>query len=212
MASDLNIKYGSKTGTGNQIKTGTDLAITPGNIYAARNSLDQVEVYLDTPQKDGETSVRSRLDPRIYVGSVSDILGDIPAGTTQEQINQMETAAVDKIWDNYDVWIDTSGDPTGVATTSSNGIMSSAHVTQLGTNTTNLGSLKTAVNNTFGNIKNAVDEFRIRIVDQTTWNNNKTDTTFTNQTLTVVLPTSVGTLNKILDFDDWTNAVSSLSF
>lgn len=192
--SNLNIKYGKKTGTDTTIKSGTDIPVTPGNIYAARNTLDQVEIYLDTPQKEGETSVRSRLDPRIYVGS-------IPDGKTSEDI-----------WDNYDVWIDTSGDPTGVATTSSNGIMSSAHVTQINENETNIDALKTATNTTFSNIKSAVNKFRIRVVDQTTWNSNKDTASFTNQTLTVVLPTSVGTLNKLLDFDNWTNAVSSLSF
>lgn len=134
--SNLNIKYGKKTGTDTTIKSGTDIPLTPGNIYAARNALDQVEIYLDTPQKEGETSVRSRLDPRIYVGS-------IPDGKTSEDI-----------WDNYDVWIDTSGDPTGVATTSSNGIMSSAHVTdintlktQMSTANTNITNIKTKINN-----------------------------------------------------------------
>lgn len=169
--SNLNIKYGKKTGTDTTIKSGTDIPVTPGNIYAARNALDQVEIYLDTPQKEGETSVRSRLDPRIYVGS-------IPDGKTSEDI-----------WDNYDVWIDTSGDPTGVATTNSNGIMSSAHVTdintlktQMSTANTNITNIKTKINN----LITALQGLNIEI-KKGPWNS---ETMGGTKTLTILMPSS----------------------
>ena len=120
MPSNLNIKYGNKTGVGNIIKASTeeghlgeeDLGIVGGTIYAAENSIGEIEMYMDTPKATGAT--RKRLDPRIFVGSLDDVptpsnLGDNP---TQ---NAIEVAKTNNIWNNYDVWIDTSGDPTGNA-------------------------------------------------------------------------------------------------
>lgn len=104
--SSLNIKYGTKTGTGNVIKASLeeghegeeDLDIAGGTIYAAENSVGQIEMYIDTPKSVG--AARKRLDPRIFVGGLNDVN---TAGTAADK-----RAA---IWDNYDVWIDTDAEP-----------------------------------------------------------------------------------------------------
>jgi len=75
--SNLNIKYGNKAGTwDNSNKTAPTNSsasnATAGNIYAAKNSIGEIEMYLDTPIDDNHnTTARKRLDPRIYVGTVS---------------------------------------------------------------------------------------------------------------------------------------------
>jgi hypothetical protein len=119
--SNLNIKYGNKAGTwDNSNKTAPTNSsasnTTAGNIYAAKNSLDEIEMYIDTPIDTAHsTTARKRLDPRIYVGS-------LPSGKSTTDI-----------WSNYDVWIDTSGSPTGVATTTTDGLMSSTNVNDINT-------------------------------------------------------------------------------
>lgn len=167
MPSNLNIKYGQKTGTGNILKSQDNPGVTPGNIYAAENSAGEIEMYIDTPKASG--SERKRLDPRIYVGTV-------PQGNES------------KIWDNYDVWIDTSGDPTGDATpgvtaaASTTGLMSADTIFGLSQMLTELKSLK------------------IQIVTQSYWNSedntnqprNKNDTIHLPGWLTIVVPDSAG--------------------
>lgn len=167
MPSNLNIKYGQKTGTGNTLKSQDNPGVTPGNIYAAENSAGEIEMYIDTPKNSG--SERKRLDPRIYVGAT-------PSG------------GVNAIWDNYDVWIDTSGDPTGNATPgaslaqSTSGLMSANAIFGLSQILTELKNLK------------------IQIVTQSYWNSNdnineprnKNDTSNLTKWLTIVVPDSAG--------------------
>ena len=165
--SNLNIKYGTKTGTGNTLKSSNNPSVTPGNIYAVRNSADEVEVYIDTPLKDGETSARKRLDPKIYVGA-------LPAGKNESDI-----------FNNYDVWIDTSGDPTGIATggTQNNG--------SDGTD----GLMSRYAQKGLQNILSELNKLKLQIVSQSYWNTS-TNTYGSNGGnnldgwLTIVLPDS----------------------
>ena len=161
MPSNLNIKYGQKAGTGDAAPI-NNATVTPGNIYAAENSAGEIEMYIDTPKASG--SERKRLDPRIYVGTV-------PKGNES------------KVWDNYDVWIDTSGDPTGDATpgvtaaTSTTGLMSADTIFGLSQILTQLQGLK------------------LQIVSQSYWNTSSNSygsnggNNLANR-LTIVLPDS----------------------
>ena len=181
MPSNLTIKYGDKTGAWtDQSKTApinsAASASSAGNIYAAKNSVGEIEMYIDTPVDDTHSSTeRKRLDPRIFVGDLSDV--DAPAGTSDAAKRAM-------IWDNYDVWIDTSGDPTGNATTTSDGLMSSTHVGVL-----------TDTANTLSALKAELDKLKLQIVSQSYWNNSSAATgsssgTALNDMLTIVLPDS----------------------
>ena len=153
MPSNLNIKYGNKN----------SIPQTPsaGNILAAKNSAGEIEMYIDTPiNSAGETTERKRLDPRIYVGTVS-------AGNES------------KVWDNYDVWIDTSGEPTGVATTTTDGLMSSTNVTDINTLKDDMVTVKTKINELIG----ALQGLNIKITKDT---NNIGGT----NTLTILMPST----------------------
>ena len=152
MPSNLNIKYGDKNSIPNP---------SAGNILAAKNSAGEIEMYIDTPiNNTGETTERKRLDPRIYVGTVS------PGNES-------------KVWDNYDVWIDTSGDPTGVATTTTNGLMSSANVTDINTLKNDMATVKTKINGLIG----ALQGLNIAI-KKGPWTNSMG----ASNTLTIVMP------------------------
>lgn len=174
MPSNLNIKYGDKNSIPNP---------SAGNILAAKNSAGEIEMYIDTPiNNTGETTERKRLDPRIYVGDLSNVPTPTGLGTnpTSAQIEQAKTSA---IWDNYDVWIDTSGDPTGDATpgvtaaTSTTGLMSADTIFGLSQILTQLQGLK------------------LQIVSQSYWNTNSNPygsnggNNLANR-LTIVLPDS----------------------
>ncbi len=175
MGSNLNIKYGQKTGTGNTLKSQNNPGVTPGNIYAAENTTGNIEMYIDTPKTSG--SARKRLDPRIFVGDLSDVpnlLSDQNA--TQAEIDLAKTNA---IWDNYDVWIDTSGDPTGVATATTNGLMSSTNVNDINDLKDDIATVKTKINGLIG----ALQGLNIAI-KRGPWNNSMG----ANNTLTIVMP------------------------
>lgn len=169
---NLTIKFGQKSGSGNAIPI-NNATKTPGSIYAAKNSIGEVEMYLDTPE--GSNTERKRLDPRIFVGA-------LPAGKTESQI-----------WNNYDVWIDTSGDPTGNATPGAN----------LAQSTSGLMS----ANAIFGlsQILTELKDLKIQIVTQSYWNDstktngtdydsprNKNDTANLTGWLTIVVPDTAG--------------------
>ena len=182
--SNLNIKYGDKAGTwDNSNKTAPTNSsasnTTAGNIYAAKNSIGEIEMYLDTPiDNNHSTTARKRLDPRIYVGSVNDIIGNT-TGLTQEQINQKKAAATNNIWNNYDVWIDTSGSPTGTATTTTDGLMSSTNVTDINDLKDDMATVKTKING----LIEALQGLNIAI-KRGPWNNSMG----ANNTLTIVMP------------------------
>lgn len=162
MPSNLNIKYGQKTGTGNTLKSQDNPGVTPGNIYAAENSAGEIEMYIDTPKNSG--SERKRLDPRIYVG-------ETPSG------------GVNAVWDNYDVWIDTSGDPTGVATTTTNGLMSSTNVNDINSLKDDIATVKSKINGLIG----ALQGLNIAI-KKGPWTNSMG----ASNTLTIVMPSDWG--------------------
>ncbi len=165
--SNLNVKFGNKIGSGNTVPTNSAAtSSTAGNIYAAKNSVDEIEMYIDTPiDTTHNATVRKRLDPRIFVG-------ELPSGKTASQI-----------WDNYDVWIDTSGDPTGNATpgvtaaASTTGLMSADAIFGLSQILTQLQGLK------------------LQIVSQSYWNTSSNSygsnggNNLANR-LTIVLPDS----------------------
>ena len=122
MSSNLNIKYGNKRKTIIDEETQESQIVSnlpapnAGTIYAAKNNLNKVELYLDTPldpNDQNSTTDRVRLDSKVYVGpaSIADNIND----TT--------------VFEDYDIWFDTSGDEVGTATTSANGLMSTIHVT-----------------------------------------------------------------------------------
>ena len=171
--SNLNVKFGDKIGSGSTVPTSSAAASnTAGNIYAAKNSLDEIEMYIDTPiDTTHSTTARKRLDPRIYVGS-------LPSGKSTTDI-----------WSNYDVWIDTSGDPTGVATTTADGLMSSTNVndintlkTQMSAANTNISNIKTKINN----LITALQGLNIEI-KKGPWNS---ETMGGEKTLTILMPSS----------------------
>ena len=177
--SNLNVKFGDKIGTGNSVPTNTAASsTTAGNIYAAKNSVGEIEMYIDTPVDNAHNSTeRKRLDPRIFVGGLSDV--NVPGDP-----NATDAAKRAAIWDNYDVWIDTDGDPTGIATTTSDGLMSSDHVDTL-----------TTTFNTLNALKQELDKLKLQIVSQEYWNNSSAETgsssgTALNNMLTIVLPNS----------------------
>lgn len=146
MPSNLNIKYGNKASIP---------SLSAGNILAAENNTGNIEMYIDTPKASG--SERKRLDPRIFVGGLSDVA--IPGNASATDADKRAA-----IWDNYDVWIDTDGDPTGTATAASDGLMSSTHVTTI-TNTYN----------TLNALKAELDKLKLQIVSQSYWNNTELD-------------------------------------
>lgn len=172
---NLNIKYGNKA----RIPENP----SAGNILAAKNSVGEIEMYIDTPEV---SSKRKRLDPRIFVGGLSDV--NIPGNPSAT--DAAKTAA---IWENYDVWIDTDGDPTGTATNNSSGLMSSTHVDTL-----------TRTYNTLSALKAELDKLKLQIVSQSYWNTtdldentdeyinprNIDDTDHLSGWLTIVLPDS----------------------
>lgn len=143
---NLNIKYGNKA----RIPENP----SAGNILAAKNSAGGIEMYIDTPEVSSE---RKRLDPRIFVGGLSDV--NVPGNP-----NATDVAKTAAIWDNYDVWIDTSGDPTGTATSNSDGLMSRTHVNAL-TNTAN----------TLSGLITELNKIKLQIVTQSYWNNDSLD-------------------------------------
>jgi hypothetical protein len=144
---NLNIKYGNKNSTGSQIKdeTGVTVASAPGTIYAAENNTGNIEMYIDTPTNSN--SARKRLDPRIFVGGV-------PTGKT-----------VADIWKDYDVWIDTTEDPTGLANRTHDGLMSKQYVQSLEDLSSSVSNLSNNVNTTFTSLSAALGSFKLRIVD-----------------------------------------------
>lgn len=165
MPSNLNIKYGNKTSIPDP---------SAGNILAAKNSVGEIEMYVDTPEASSE---RKRLDPRIFVGGLNTV--NIPG-----QPEATDAAKRAAIWENYDVWIDTDGDPTGTATTTSDGLMSSTHVDTL-----------TRTYNTLNALKAELDKLKLQIVSQEYWNSSSTETgsssgSALNNMLTIVLPNS----------------------
>lgn len=171
--SNLNVKFGNKIGSGNTVPTSSvATSSTAGNIYAAKNSVDEIEMYIDTPiDTTHNATARKRLDPRIFVG-------ELPSGKTASQI-----------WDNYDVWIDTSGDPTGIATTTTNGLMSSTNVTdintlktQMSTANTNITNIKTKINNLITALQGLNIEIKKGPWDSETMGGEKT--------LTILMPSS----------------------
>lgn len=154
MASNLNIKYGKKYDLDKQTKTA-------GNIYVAENSLGELEVHLDKP--NSSLTERKRLDPRIFVGAK-------PTGKTEQDI-----------FNDYDVWIDTTGDPTGVATISSNGLMSSTNVIDINTLKTDMSTVKTKIDT----LITALQDLNIQI-KKGPWDSSMS----IPNTLTVVMPSS----------------------
>ena len=157
--SNLNVKFGDKIGTGNSVPTNIAASsTTAGNIYAAKNSVGEIEMYIDTPiDTNHGTTARKRLDPRIYVGSANDIIGDT-TGLTQEQINQRQATAISNIWDNYDVWIDTSGDPTGAATPG------------VSVQTSTMGLMGKQTIYGLSEILNQLKNLKLQIVSESYWN------------------------------------------
>ena len=175
---DLNIKYGKKTGTGTTLKSGTDIAVTPGNIYAAENSLGEIEMYMDTPQIStiNASSERKRLDPRIYVG---------PAP---------QNKSPQDIFDNYDVWIDTSGDPVNVPTAE---------------DISNINLALNTMKSGYGN-----NQLKIRIIDQTSWNTWSANQNNDNSnTLSIILPapgSGESSINKVIDLTGWSTSFTAI--
>lgn len=175
MASNLNIKYGTKTGTGRGVPI-NNATLDPGNIYVAENSIGEVEVYLDTPKNSG--SARKRLDSRIFVGAIE----DLPSGVDEEDIRT-----------NYDVWIDTSGSSKGIATTTSDGIMSKEQAEMLEEHDSDVANLQTDMNH----MLTELHKLKLQIVSSSYWND-ITDTTKCHKAsgnkiagmLTIVLPDS----------------------
>lgn len=166
MPSNLNIKYGNKASIPD---------LNAGNILAAENNTGNIEMYIDTPKASG--SERKRLDPRIFVGGLSDV--NIPGDSSAT-----DAAKRAAIWENYDVWIDTDGDPTGTATTTSDGLMSSTHVDTL-----------TRTYNTLNALKAELDKLKLQIVSQSYWNDDESETGSSSgealeNMLTIVLPDS----------------------
>lgn len=175
--SNLTIKYGDKVGTWSDSNPTAPInasatSNTAGNIYAAKNSINEIEMYIDTPIDNTHlTTARKRLDPRIYVGTV-------PEGKRELDI-----------WDNYDVWIDTSGDPTGNATPGNS----------IANSTSGLMDAQTIFG--LSQILNELKTLKIQIVTQSYWNSedntnqprNKNDTTHLTGWLTIVVPDSAGT-------------------
>lgn len=140
MSSNLNIKYGKKMKTSsetNEEVVNIPENKSPGTIYVAENNLKELELYLDTPAESTNSSSRKRLDSKIYIGPE-----DTSNGVTSATVFQ-----------DYDVWIDTSGTETGIATESSNGLMSSSHVQRI-----------TDLESELSNLINQLQEMKIRIV------------------------------------------------
>lgn len=181
--SNLNVKFGDKIGSGNTVPTNSAAASnTAGNIYAAKNSLNEIEMYIDTPiDTTHNTTARKRLDPRIFVGSLPD-----------------GKSATD-IWNNYDVWIDTSGDPTGVATTTTNGLMSFTNVNDINSLKNDMATVKTKINGLIG----ALQGLNIAI-KKGPWTNSMG----ASNTLTIVMPSdwtgTEVTFNPDWDIDQFT--------
>lgn len=175
---DLNIKYGQKSGTGNRLKSGTDVAITPGNIYAAENTLGEIEMYMDTPEIAtlNNTSARKRLDPKIYVG---------PLPNNKQPSD---------IFNNYDVWIDTSGDPVNVPTAE---------------DISNINLALNTMKSGYGN-----NQLKIRIIDQTSWNTWSANSSNDNSnTLSIILPapgSGESSINKLIDLTGWSTSFTTI--
>ena len=176
MPSNLNIKYGTKTGTGDVLKQGTDVESAPGSIYAAENNIGEIEIYLDTPKASG--SARKRLSSRVFVGAVE----DLPSGTDEEDIRA-----------NYDVWIDTSGDSRGIATATSDGIMSKEQAEMLEDHDSDVANLQTDMNH----MLTELHKLKLQIVSSSYWNDTTDNTKCHKESgnkiagmLTIVLPDS----------------------
>lgn len=189
MPSNLNIKYGTKTGTGNTLVTPTTaqltadptrsdgLDISAGTIYAAKNSIGQIEMYIDTPAENPNNSERKRLDPKIFVGSIDDVnLPDTVVLSSDSYTAKNQK--IEYIFQNYDAWMDTESEPTGVATTSNNGLMSPTQVEMV------------------GQLISVLEELNFQIVTESRWNeiqtlnadSNSNNNVDLSNKLTLVLP------------------------
>lgn len=135
MSSNLNIKYGQKTRevtneSTQETEIVSNLPVSPvaGTIYVAENDLDELEIYVDKPVEGSGLSERFRVDSKVYIG---------PSTSNGSTLHTNQ-----EVFDNYDVWIDTTGDEIGTATSSSAGLMSATQAYQLATLIDQLSELK----------------------------------------------------------------------